>query len=256
MGHLQMIKILVNGCSHSEAHIPDIEDPLSGIPWPTILGGLLKANVFNISLCGKANSVIVEETIRYLINEQDIDHVVIQLTEFSRLNFFREKYSFTWIPGDISSQLNIGLNNFHDTQYTDDIFVRRVKDNRLYHALIGDKSLIYDIITVGTLVNCLSVMCKQRNIGLTIISYYSIGDSIEDEVWNSIPEESFLAKNRRYGIKDHFTREFELPDGAHFEQNYHYHLAKLVSDHINNKTQIIVNTESYNRNKIINNYTN
>tara|TARA_R110000868_G_scaffold52484_1_gene165713 strand:- start:38 stop:793 length:756 start_codon:yes stop_codon:yes gene_type:complete len=251
-----MVKILVNGCSHSEAHIPDIEDPLSGIPWPTILGDLLKANVFNMSRSGKANNVIVEETIRYLINEQDINHVVIQLTEFSRLNFFREKYSFAWIPGDVSSQLNIRPNNFYVKPETDDIFVRRVTDNISYHASIGDKSLIYDIITLGTLVNCLSVMCKQRNIGLTIISYYLIGDSIEDEVWNSIPEESFLVKNRRYGIQDHFTREFQLPDGGHFEQKFHYHLAKLVSNHINNKTQIIVNTESYNRNKIIYNYTN
>jgi hypothetical protein len=250
-----MLKILVNGCSHTAANIPDIEDPLSGIPWPTILGDLLKANVFNMSRSGKANNVIVEETIRYLINEQDINHVVIQLTEFSRLNLFREEYSFTWIPGDVSSQLSIRPNNCY-LKHPHNFSVSRVTDNILYDASIGDKSLIYDIITLGTLVNCLSVMCKQRNIGLTIISYYLIGDSIEDEVWNSIPEESFLVKNRRYGIQDHFTREFQLPDGGHFEQKFHYHLAKLVLDHINNKTQIIVNTESYNRNKIIYNYTN
>jgi hypothetical protein len=250
-----MLKILVNGCSHTAANIPDIEDPLSGIPWPTILGDLLKANVFNMSRSGKANNVIVEETIRYLINEQDINHVVIQLTEFSRLNLFREEYSFTWIPGDVSSQLSIRPNNCY-LKHPHNFSVSRVTDNISYDASIGDKSLIYDIITLGTLVNCLSVMCKQRNIGLTIISYYLIGDSIEDEVWNSIPEESFLVKNRRYGIQDHFTREFQLPDGGHFEQKFHYHLAKLVLDHINNKTQIIVNTESYNRNKIIYNYTN
>lgn len=236
-------KILVNGCSHTRAEIPDGEEKL---PWPKILADKLECQLVNLAKDGKANYQIVEETIRYLLNDSQFEHVVVQLTEWKRLNFFRSNHSFTWIPADIESQtkdfghVKIPAVNDKDLRVT-----RFLNTPNEKHYDIGDKSLVNNIITTGTLVSCLYSLCERLGISLTIINYHSIGDCVYDAVWKSIPNECFLIKNKTRGMYNHLLWNFETPDTFHFEQASHYYLANLVYEHYVSGKRITVNDKDY-----------
>jgi hypothetical protein len=49
-----MKKILVNGCSHTAANIPD---NIEGDPWPKILCDNINADLVNIAFDGKDNGL-------------------------------------------------------------------------------------------------------------------------------------------------------------------------------------------------------
>lgn len=245
-------KILVNGCSHSRAFIPDNE---SADPWPVLFTKRTGDQLVNLALDGKANQQIVEETIRYLINFNDIDHVVIQLNEWKRLNFFRRDYTFEWEAKDIYSQIpNLvdkqqrGITHFVKIPAVDNNDLRITRGHGTSFKqdyLIGDMSHTHSIITIGTLVNCLSSLCQQRNIGLTIVNFHALNECRGDPVWNTIPEEFFLIHNRTCGLYNHMLWMFETPDTFHFEYAGQQYLADVVYDHYTSGQQLIVEKKSF-----------
>jgi hypothetical protein len=246
-----MKKILVNGDSHTAANIPD---NIEGDPWPKILCDNINADLVNIAFDGKSNEWILEETIRYLINDNTIDHVIIYYTVWDRLNFYRNIKSFQWIPNNIKSQIE-RLNFFN--------YIKDRPRKPQYHCYVnkqgailkdkndikgisytGDSSQIFEIITTGTLTNCLYQLCKSRNIGLTLINFDPIGDSKDDIVWSQMPNELFLFSNNKLSsINYDFSEKYEKPDLGHFEHAFHYDLADHVEAHYKNKIQIEGKTE-------------
>lgn len=250
----QLPKILINGCSHTRAVIPD--NP-TGAAWPVIFSEMAGVEAINIAIDGKANQQIVEETIRYLINKSDVDHVVIQLNEWKRLNFFRRTSSFNWTPGELETQIlpmasswKVGETDYVKIPAADnrDLRVTRYVDDpqeRVYS--IGDESYVNNIVTIGTLVNCLHMLCKQRDIGLTIINFHALGDCIADPVWSTIPRERFLVQNCHSGLYNHLLWMFDTPDTFHFEHAAHYKIADWVYDHYIAGKQVKVKKEDFDR---------
>lgn len=234
-----MVRILVNGCSHTSADIPDNRQ---GDPWPRIFCDKIDAELISLAEQGKDNNWILEETIRYLINDDNINHVMVYFTDWKRLNIFRTKKSFTWIPGDLKTQLP-RLNNAPNDPNTSVNFARLAYtiETRVPSGIIrfGDTSKMYERIYTGTLTNCLYQLCLSKNIGLTIINIDSLGDAKDDKVWSKIPNELFLFKNYHLSsTKHHFLGKYSMPDDGHFEHAFHYELADHVEAHYRNKTQI------------------
>lgn len=250
----QLPKVLINGCSHTRAAIPD--NP-TGDPWPVIFSEMAGVESVNIAMDSKANQQIVEETIRYLINKSDIDHVVIQLNEWKRLNLFKRSASFSWVPGELETQIFSLTNDWKVSEYdyvkipamdNKDLRVARFVDTpqeTIYP--IGDESYINNIVTVGTLVNCLHTICLQRDIGLTIINFHALGDCIIDPVWSTIPKDRFLVQNHHRGLYNHLLWMFDTPDTFHFEHAAHYKIADWVYEHYIAGKQVKVKKEDFDR---------
>ena len=239
-------KILVNGCSHTRAHVPD--DPTNKISWPNLLAYNTGHEVINIAEDGKANFQIVEEAIRFVINRSfTIDHVVIQLTDWTRLNFFRKQASGTWMPRDFLSQKS-GVDVYVKIPAADnkDLHVKRLTGTPKQKIVeIGDRTLIHNIITCGTMVNSLSRLCREKGLGLTIINYYELGDCRGDDVWADIPDEDFLIINRVNGLYNHLCWLYDTPDTMHFEKSAHFYISGLVEDHIDRGQSIRVSDQNY-----------
>jgi hypothetical protein len=254
-------RILVNGCSHTSAIIPD---NLKGPSWGKIFCNSINAELINIAFQGKSNNIILEETIRYLINDDDIKHVVIYYTDWRRYNFYCRNKSFKWIPGDFKSQfenLQPGQLTHNDRYYvrmhppTDEITIRR--DFGPETRSIGDISKIHEIIVCGTLTYCLHELCLSKNIGLTLINLNPILDSKEDMVWSKIPNDLFLfSNNGSSSISQHYYDKYEKPDNYHYEQKFHYELADRVTEHYKSKIQIQGNIKKIKESNFIYDYTN
>jgi hypothetical protein len=253
-------RILVNGCSHSAANIPD---NIEGDPWPKILCDKINADLVNIADLGKSNGWILEETIRYLISDNTIDHVIIQYTDWDRLNFYRNIKSFRWIPSNIKSQIerlnflnyikDKPRNTHYHTYINEHGAILKNKNNLKGINYTGDSSQIFEIVTMGTLTNCLYQLCLSRNIGLTLINLGPVGDSKDDIVWSQIPNDLFLFSNNRLSsMHYHFFDEYDMPDGGHFEHAFHYEFANHVEAHYKNKTQIEGKTQILKVNPVYN----
>lgn len=250
-------RILVNGCSHTSAVIPtesNISNNPNAISWAEIFCNKINAELINLAYGGKSNNVILEETIRYLINDDNINHVIIYYTDWKRLNFYNKEKSFKWIPGNIKSQFErLDSGKDRRSQYSSNehrhyLFMKNevgkiaLKENYNKNYIlksIGDASDIHEIIVCGTLTYCLYELCLNRKINLTLINLAPLGDSKEDAVWINIPNNLFLFSNAKLSsIFYHFYKKYNMPDRGHFEQAFHYELAQHVEAHYENKIQI------------------
>lgn len=257
---MKNLKILVNGCSYSSATVPDYNgNKIDVEDWPIIFSNKINAELVNIALPGKDNNWMIEETIRYLLNNDDIDHVIIHFTEWPRHNLYKKNKSFEWVPGDLTSQINRLQKDFKSGYINRPYFLLQRNNNtmhdKIFLAEFGDESFVYETIFTGTLTNCLYKLCLSRNIQLTLINLYPLGDSKDDIVWSQIPNDLFLFSNNRVsGVIPNFASDFERPDGAHFEHKYHYAFAEQLESYYKNSNQIIGNIESKLKN-IIYDYT-
>lgn len=258
-----MTKILVNGCSFSSATIPDKNgNKIDVESWPIIFCKKINAELINIALPAKDNNWIVEETIRYLLNNNDIDHVIIHFTEWSRHNLYKKNKSFEWVPGDLTSQVKRLEKDFktgsgyHNRPY---LLLQRnnnTKHDQRFLTEFGDESLVYETIFTGTLTNCLYKLCLSKNIQLTLINMFPLGDSKDDIVWDQIPNDLFLFSNNKVsGVFPNFYSDFERPDGSHFEHKFHYVFAECLENYYKNKKQINGKTQIPKVNTVYN-YTN
>jgi hypothetical protein len=249
-----MIKptILINGCSHTEAMIANrngLLDPLK-YSWPNVLSKKLDADVINIGVRAKDNFIMIEETIRYLLNydSKKIDRIIIYFTDWERVSIYRKKASFTWEPNNIESQIERIDENKYYTKYG-----RKIEFHKPWYSILsriikttnssirfGDESLVHQIITTGTLLYCLYNMCLSKNIKLNIINWEPfLSNTKTDPVWQKIPNNLFLIKNNHESsIFYHFSHYFDMPDGSHFDRDFHDALADYLKDFILNNTQI------------------
>lgn len=246
-----MDKILVNGCSHSQARIPNIpDDQATSFSWPILLGQNLNCEVVNLATNGKSNSVILEESMRYLLNDTEVDHAVVQLTGYHRLSLYNKKQSFIFIPGDVNSQFDrlaeqnsIGRNPRFYKKFDDFKKSYMVEGEKKYQ--IGDESGFYDRLTTATQLFSLYFYCKHLGIGLTVIPYdfMCTSEEIEDVVFSNIPLDIFLQDNIHYGIWDYLNTMFYQDDG-HFDKDAHVYMADCVLAHMQNKDQIKINPDT------------
>jgi len=249
--NLSRKRILVNGCSHTAAKIPD--NPF-GDPWPKIFCDKISAELINLAWPGKSNNSILEETIRYLLNDSNINHVIVYYTDWARINLFNKLHSFKWHPGDIETQFQrLGSLSVHkDKPYNRD-YLYIDKDQINYD--VGDLSKVHETVVAGTLTYCLYELCLAKDIGLTLVNYAPLGDGKEDTVWSKIPNDLFLFSNNQFSsVHWNFYKRYEMPDRGHFEHAFHYKFADHILAHYENKTQIEGKTESP-KEKIIYDYT-
>lgn len=238
----EKLKIVINGCSHTKATIPD---NIHGKPWPIIMGEDNNWDVRNLATNGKANTEIIEELLRYIAHFPETEYVVCQLTEWKRINVYKREDSNKWIPGKFGSQapfyekIPAGNNELDLTVYR---HTGTVDENK---TPIGDSELLYERITTGSLVNALYQVCKTNGIGLTIVNMHAIGHTKFDPVWRGINKNCFLIKNKRFGLYNHLLWSYSTPDTFHFEHAAHYEIAYRVANHIKYKERLEVNEEDY-----------
>lgn len=254
MEQKQRKKVLINGCSHTRAEIPD--NP-KGDPWPKIFGAYAGVDVVNLAQDGKSNHIMIEESIRYIINRDDVDHVVIMLNEWKRINLFRKTASFKWHPDELESQVCALRDDWtgKQTDYVkipaasnDDLIINRFVGTPSKNTIeIGDRSLMEQRITAGTLMYALFRICELAGIGLTIINMHSIGEALYDATWDSISQDCFLLSNPERGLYNDLCWRHDTPDTFHFEHNAHFEIAKMVTEHYTAGIQVKVTSRDYDR---------
>jgi hypothetical protein len=242
-------KILVNGCSHTASVIPDLEtDQQKVLSWTYLLSKNLNCELVNLASEGKSNLIILEETQRYLLNYPNIDYVIVQLTEWHRWSFFKNKYSFSFMPSDPESQFN---NEFRDKNLyvkmpgidpaDSKISITDSHGNIKTHK-IGDASLFYERLTTVTLLYNLYFYCSQHNIKLLVLPYESMGsgEELEDIVFKSIPSTVYLQENINIGLWDYLNINHQNSNG-HFHSSAHIQLLEIITQYITTGTQIYIN---------------
>jgi len=241
--------LLTNGCSTSAAYIIDAPSTEN---WTKFLGRKLNLSVVNLAENGKSNFRILEETSRYIINSLPtntiIDTAVVQLTDWHRDNYFKQSHSFSWVPGDLDTQL-----------YSKECFVklsgieaqpmhlfRTEKDGSTARHIAGDSSCVYDIITQYTLIYLLQELCKSNGIQLYFLTMNGWPDLMDDPVINMVDDSKFLFKNKIGHLRDHLVYAGIQSLGAsHVTHKGHMVLAEWIYDlitvgkRINNTTQTI-----------------
>ena len=246
-------KILVNGCSHTAAEIPDLlREDWKRFCWPKLLSNKLKCEVVNLAVSGKANFQIIEETLRYLLNYSDVDHVVVQLTDWPRINLFKKSKSFTMIPGEVSSQFG----KEQSSLYIMASFPNSILEDNGRVTEYGDKSKVYEILNTFTLLNSLYLYCTQKNIKLSLLNYHPINpDILNDIVVKNIPKEIFIQSDITIGMHQYLDTKYRR-DGGHFHKPAHVELSERIADHLENGNQIVIRKELImGQEKIIYDYT-
>jgi len=249
------MQVLSNGCSHTRAVIPDATaEEHNAAAWPRILEKLIEAPVVNIARGGKANHVILEETIRVLLNPHNFTHVVVQTSDFDRINFYKKRFSGLWEPGDIDSQTQ-RLNPRGSGQwyvkipgkYRElDLRVSKSTPDRAHNVYeIGDTTWTYERIVLGTLINCLYNVCQQQGITLSVMNYFGFHTAFDDHVFGHIPEEVWVADDPRWGFYNDLLWRHDTPDSYHFSKTAHPEIAELVKNHILHKEKVILSTVDY-----------
>ena len=251
-----MTKVLINGCSHTRACIPDAEpEEHHKAAWPEILKTLGNYDMKNLATDGKCNRTMVEETIRYIIHRPEWDHVVIALTDWERLNLFRAAWSGKQFhPNDIESQLPARLGSFHvkipALSSKKDMRVFRTEGTGQKPVEIGDLTYRYDIIQVGTMLNCLKRLCEEKGITLHILNYFGTRGNETDPVFDNIRDD-FIIDNFYTGLYNHLLWSFETPDTYHFEKIAHISIAGYAHDHIEYRDKPTIREESFDdRNRV------
>jgi hypothetical protein len=251
-------KVLVNGCSHSipHGHNAHVHQPkYTGKSWPQAFKEITDTEVISLAEAGKSNHWMIEEVIRYIINDSSIDHIIIMLTELKRFNLYKRAKSNEWEIGNIKSQFS-RLKNNGDLKYNSKFHVRYSieEDDNSFFKNFNDESLIHQIITTGTMLNALAMICSFKNIGLTIGNFDSIPlKFLNDTVWNSIPFNYFLSTNIENGLLDYFFNKDREKyktnnNNSHLNQIANGEIAEIIKAHYLYGDQINISepTKRYN----------
>lgn len=252
-------KILVNGCSHTQAIIPNLSRKDGCLfSWAELISQKTSCEVVNLATSGKDNTVILEEAQRYLLNYDDVDHVVVQLTTHDRMCLYREEHSFYFIPNEPETQFDrlaedsvLGrYPRFHykrELPATFKIDYKDFGDWREYKT--GDASMFYHKLSTALKLFNLYYYCTQNNIGLSVYSFnvFAEPDDLSDKTFQKIPPEIFLHNDMRYGFAEHLNTMFDLGACGHFEKAAHDYIADAVINHIENKSQVKVDQNNIKR---------
>ena len=254
------MKVLVNGCSHSRACIPDAPADIHfESSWPRLLSKKLDCEVINLSQDGKSNHWMIEETIRAIINNPTVTNVVLQLTEFQRINLYKKARSGEWQPDDFLSQTRHGFqldqqSENYKPHYVkipgsseEDLMVSRTIKERVnkQHVAIGDSTLTYEMISTASLLVGLQRLCDSLQIKLHLLPYFGFGDTISDKTFNWISPSSWIIENYSFGMYNDLLYYYSTPDTWHFEKAAHDEIANIVMDHITKDKKIKVNTRPF-----------
>lgn len=245
-------KILVNGCSHSQAIIPNLskEDGCK-FSWPVLLSEKMNCEVINLATSGKNNYSILEETQRYLLNYSDVDHVIVQLTVNDRINLYQKNASFHFVPGDPTTQFDRldsedpGRYPRYYVQTGTPCTLKVEKPEGWREWEIGDLSGVYGRLNTATQLFSLYFYCSQNNIKLTVLNYdiFVLDDEQEDAVFKRIPSEIFVHDKLEIGLYRYLSTLFKVKEG-HFVKEAHDFIAEFVMDHIFKNKQLDIDLNS------------
>ena len=86
---LKYSKIIVGGCSVTDKNYPKTARPnsLDFKMWPEIIGDKLNCEVINTAKCGYGNQAIFHETLTAIMNNNNIDHVIVMWSDWTRQDF-------------------------------------------------------------------------------------------------------------------------------------------------------------------------
>ena len=86
---LKYSKIIVGGCSFTDKNYPKTARPnsLDFKMWPEIIGDKLNCEVINTAKCGYGNQAIFHETLTAIMNNNNIDHVIVMWSDWTRQDF-------------------------------------------------------------------------------------------------------------------------------------------------------------------------
>lgn len=243
------MNILVSGCSHS-CYVPTEDIPRGDInlTYSKRLTDMPQVNqVDNISLPAKDNINIINDAIKsILINNNLYDTVIIQLTEWERIGFFKSNtsdnynprapyQSFNWIKYNPSCP-----SHKHRPTLSLEPSAAHLKEGGPTETSIGHlEGLVEQIDTMLKLI-MLQDFCKARGIKLVILQWhrFSMIDQIPRAIVNNIDWDNFLIGNaKRKKCADfyiHLTnRGFNRPvDDSHYSDDAHLYIAKLLWHYI------------------------
>tara|TARA_R110000744_G_scaffold10628_8_gene32996 strand:- start:4230 stop:5006 length:777 start_codon:yes stop_codon:yes gene_type:complete len=255
----QKKKILVNGCSHTRACIPDAsEEDHHNSSWPRVLENLTGLTVTNIATDAKANNTMIEETIRYLIHKgAGYDHAIVALTDWQRINVYKAIYSGMWKPNNFRSQLTNQNKKWYaklpGLSYDEDMVAQRTMEQGVKKFPIGDSTYRQSILSAATLLYCLRDLCDKLEIKLTILNYHPFYDCLVDPVYVQL-KDNFLIDNTEHGLYNHLLWSFKTPDTYHFEKNAHVAIAGYVMGYILYDDKLVVREDGYDSRNLIFDY--
>ena len=247
-------KILINGCSHTKAVIPGVlAENHAESAWPHILTQSLNFHIDNVAKGGKANHVILEETLRIILNPNTYTHVIVQTTEFDRINFFNKKFSGQWNAGDIDSQTRMHLRSNTGQWFQklpgwskDDLrFTKSIGPDATEQFDVGDDTHTYEQVTTASLLAALYEVCLNKNIKLGILPYFGFHVAKNDRVLDNVPNTAWIVSNYEYGLYNDLLYFYDTPDTWHLEAAAHIEIASIVSDWLLDGTQVAVNTAPF-----------
>jgi hypothetical protein len=255
-----MKRILINGCSHVRACIPDIEpDVHHQSSWPRILERLAGVSVKNLATDGKSNNTIIEETIRYVIHKgSEYDHVIVALTDWERINVYKSIHSGMWKPDVFRSQIS----NMKKKWYAkipgmspdDDLIAQRTTvEVGVKQFPIGDNTHRQQTLSAGTLLYCLRDLCDKLGIKFTIINYHTMNGCTVDPVYVGL-KDNFLIDNNEHGLYNHLLWSFKTPDTYHFEASAHTVIAGYVMDYMLYNEKLVVREDGFDDRNLIYDY--
>lgn len=252
-------RILINGCSHTRACIPDAKaEEHQHSSWPRVLENISNIKVDNIATDGKSNITMIEETIRYVIHKGEAyTDVIIALTDWQRQNVFKRIHSGMWKPDNFDSQISIQKKKWYakipGLDAKADLYARRTTDLGMRNFPIGDTTNNQPILSAGTLLYCLRELCDKHDIRLTIINYFPFEGCLIDPVYLHL-KNNFLIDNCEFGLYNHLLWSFETPDTYHFEKSAHVAIAGYVMDYMLYNEKLVVREDGYDTRNLIFDY--
>lgn len=260
------MNLVVSGCSHS-TWLPKQDGSgldTKGKLYGQVLADMLQSDYINLSDSAKDNRQIIGDAIKHIcLNENTPDILVIQLTEFERMNFF---VTDSYKDYDPSKPLDYHKNwiKFNPACYTHserpmihfDATVDGYQDIHIGHptGLAEQVQVLLDIIS-------LQALCNQQDIQLYVLNWhgFNVLDSIPTGINESINWNSFLIDNIQCDWHEHlYWNEFKTPvDDSHFCSDAHKYIANRLYKLITTGERTIIESEPYSHgNKPIYNYTN
>jgi hypothetical protein len=260
------MNLVVSGCSHS-TWLPKPDGSgldSKGKIYSQVLADMLQSDYINLSDIAKDNRQIIADAIKHICLSENIPGIlVIQLTEFERMNFFKTSSHEDYNPSKsfdyIKNWMKFNpacLSHEHRPLIHFDGAIDGYQDIHIGHpqALMEQIQVLLDIIS-------LQALCKQFGIQLYILNWHGFTQiyKIPTGIINTVNWDNFLLNNIQYDWPNHLHwNDFITPiDHSHFCADAHEYIAqRLYKLIVHNEKTIIESEPNPQYTKPIYDYTN
>jgi hypothetical protein len=249
------MNILVSGCSHSEFVPTDKSRLVAHGYWTKDLKDTYSYKlesyegidrVDNVSCSAKDNANIFHDAIKFCIMAGDIDVLVLQLTEFSRICF--HKFGTEWDPHKPFDYIKNWI-KFNPSCYS-----HKERPSIKFDAAVdgvhewqtGSQKNIYEEMDVLIRLISLQDFCRQRNIKLVILNYVPFLNThkYDASITSQIDFDAFIINRVKPDAPQQYKNIISYLDGkgfkyplahvgdCHFGPDAHDHLAEIIYNKI------------------------